>query len=131
MLRETEDAIRATSDKYQPGPDREKFLIRLFASGVLIYLFDMIWFTIFQSQIKALEELNRRALTINEIRSFYDGAAANNPSVFQTYPFESWLTYMRSWLLILQGDSIQITIRGKEFLKYLIQKGHAASDRRN
>lgn len=130
MLVEAETNIRQQSNRYQAGADRERFLIRLFASGVIIFVFEQTWAYIFRSQIRALEELNRHPLAISAIRRFYDEAAAQAPLAYENYPFENWLNFMRTHFLFgQQGEMLAITIRGKEFLKYLVQMGRSANDK--
>lgn len=46
------------------------------------------------------------------------------------YTFESWFGYLKNQILIRQdGYNVNITVRGKEFLKYLVQYGRTASDK--
>lgn len=133
LLTETEQNIRAQADKYPPGVDREKFLVRYFASFVIIGIFEYIWVLIFRSQIVAMEVLNKAPQKIEGLRQFYDAAISLDNAVFYAgYPFTSWLAFMKSNFLIREdGDLISITIRGQEFLKYLIHTNRSADDRRN
>jgi hypothetical protein len=124
MLIEAEGHIRRESDQYKPGTERERFLVRNLASFAITYVFDVVWYTIFGSQLKALQQLNARPSSLVQIRSFYDQASEAYPSMYPNYAFDAWLYYLQSWFLIVQnGDVFSISIRGKEFLKYLVHEG--------
>lgn len=124
MLIESEGYIRSESDQYKPGAERERFLVRSLASFAITYVFDVVWYTIFGSQLKALQQLNARPLSLAQVRSFYDQASESFPNMYPNYAFDAWLYYMQSWFLIVQnGDVFSISIRGKEFLKYLVHEG--------
>jgi hypothetical protein len=121
MLRQAEDNMRTLADKYPPA-DRERFFLRFIASGLLNYIFDVIWLTIYASQIKALQKLNSTTLRREEVRAFYTAAAAEFPKLYEKYDFDKWIGYLRTWLLIAEaGDTVAITIRGREFLKNIVQ----------
>ena len=124
ILRETEANIRVQSDQYAPGAERERYLIRYFATVVLLGVFELVWAQIYASQLRALHQLTGRALTLAQLREYYDEGVAASPHFYQNYPYERWLLFLRSWLLILeQGDTIQLAPRGREFLRYLVQSG--------
>jgi hypothetical protein len=56
-----------------------------------------------------------------ELRHFYDEAAAQYPEYYRDHSFELWLVFLRSRLLVAEhGDKFQITVRGQELLKYLV-----------
>ena len=133
LLRECEDNIRAQSDKYQPGRDREKFLIRFFATTLLTGIFEYIWLLIFRSQLLMLETLNKGQRNIDTLRVFYDAAiTAENTEFYANYSFASWLAFLKTYVPIREeGAVIQLTIRGHEFLKYLVATGRSSDDRRN
>ncbi len=70
-------------------------------------------------------------MIVDGLRRFYNAAAAENPDVYQAYPFESWLGYMTGWAIIRQdGNVVQLTVRGKDFLKYLVLAGRSEKQRR-
>jgi hypothetical protein len=120
MLAETEENMRNIASAY-PANERERFFLRFIASGILNYVFDVVWLTIYGSQIKALQKMNSRPLTREELRKLYDDAAHGFPKIYETYNFDKWVGYMRANLLVLeQGDQVVITKRGREFLKYLV-----------
>lgn len=130
LLRETEINVRKLSDQYQPGSDRERFFIRLVASGVVIFIFELIWVSIFRSQIRGLEQLNGGPLRIDDLRPHYQQATTEYPQVYGKYSFEQWLAFLRTQILIKDHPrGLEITVRGREFLKYLIQTGRSAGGR--
>jgi hypothetical protein len=122
MLRETEANILAIANT-KPQAERERFFIRFIATGILNYVFDTIWFTIYASQIKALQTLNAKNLKREELRKFYSDAVASFPDAYKKYSFDQWLGYLRGQgLVIEQGDMVGITKRGREFLKYIVHQ---------
>ena len=94
------------------------------------YFFEVSWLTIFKSQIRALEKVNTGWCPITEVKKYYDEAAIARPDFYKNYAFDAWLGYLFGREFILQqGASINTTIRGREFLKYLAQRGLSAENR--
>lgn len=120
---EAEANIRQAAAHNQPN-DREGFYVKLIAVGGLAYGYDLIWWTIYKSQLLALLDLNRNngLLPIAKIKSYYDQAALESPAWYANYSFDQWLSYLRENILIIRHPSemIEITVRGKDFLKYLL-----------
>jgi len=77
-------------------------------------------------------EINRRLLPIAEVKAFYDKAALETPVVYANYSFEQWMEFMKSQVLIIWHPSgmVEITIRGRDFLKYLTHAAHYPDDRK-
>jgi hypothetical protein len=75
--------------------------------------------------------LNKKVLRIEEIEEFYKAAAQQYPKEYAGRSFDLWMNYLTGYSLILKqpANSIGITIRGKDFLKYLIHWGRSANDR--
>ena len=112
--------------------ERERFLFRANVSGALASFHDTTWNSIFRSQLELLQELNARALTLDQARPFYDSAALANPALYSQYSFEQWLSYMRGQSIVLQdGNVLQITVRGTDFLRYLVLNRKSAKERFN
>jgi hypothetical protein len=124
--------VRAVATQSQPN-DKEGFYTRLIAVGLIAYVYDMIWSAIYKSQLLALLELNRRSgfLPLVQFKSYYDRAAIAFPTVYAHYSFDQWLAFMKTNLLILlhPSDMVEITVRGKDFLKYLLHWGRDAEQR--
>jgi len=88
---------------------------------IMLY-FDTVYNAIFGSQIRLLERLNTLQLESKEsLKFFYDNAEKQNPSFFENYSYEAYLSFLFSFTLIREdGNAIRITILGSDFLKYII-----------
>ena len=130
LLPEAEKNIREVAAQYQPN-DREGFYVKLIAVGALSFTYDLIWAYIFKSQLMTMHELNRRLLSTSEIRTYYVGAGTQFPAFYANYSFDQWLEFMRSNMLVIydQNGRVGITVRGKDFLKYLVHWGRSADDK--
>jgi len=127
---EFEAAFRAGLNAY-PQNEREPTLIKLMATGTISYMYDRTWWTIYKSQLLALQELNSKILRREQVEAYYDAAADRYPEQYAHYSFEQWLSYMKGQVLILDqpGDAIGITVRGKDFLKYMVHCGYSVNAR--
>jgi hypothetical protein len=131
LLIEQEKLVKNNLESLQPRDEKEKeiILIRSVASFVIIYSLEKTYNNIYGSQIMALHYMSdNRAipLTIENIRHFYEDAKNNFSSFYANYSFESWLHFMVVTGLVQQnGNDIGITVRGKEFLKYLLDQGYS------
>lgn len=133
FLDEIEAHFQRLAAHHKSAKEREEFLVKALSGGAVSYLHDMTWAAIFGSQLDALNELNTRgAMIADELRPFYDAAATANPDTYSNYTFDSWLGFMIGQTLIRQdGNVIQITVRGKDFLKYIVLSGRSANGKRN
>jgi hypothetical protein len=126
LLKECEDLIQAEANGYKNAAEREAFLLHGFSTTLLVGFFDVTWHIIFGSQIRALERLNKGTASLEQLRVYYNQHLEKRPQ----YPFESWFGYMKDQTLLRQdGHNIQITVRGKAFLKYLVQYARTADDK--
>jgi len=129
---EIETNVRAAAAQNEPT-DREAFYTKLIAVGLIAYTYDTIWFAIYGSQLSALLELNRKngLLPLAEFKTYYDNAVAAHPAAYANYSFDEWLTFMKAHVLILTHPSemVEITVRGKDFLKVLLHWGRDANQR--
>jgi hypothetical protein len=78
---------------------------------------------IFGSQLNFLVQLagTRNGLPKSRAESTYSNAAAQFPDLYRERPFEAWLAYLlTSNLLAADGDRLDITQYGSDFLKYLV-----------
>ncbi len=58
---------------------------------------------------------------VDFLKPFYDTAANEYPNVYEKYSFDDWLRFLEGQvLLIRKGDMVEITMEGREFLKYLV-----------
>jgi hypothetical protein len=127
LLRECEDSVRLEAQKRQSAAEREAFLVKTLSAVIILAFFEGTWNVIFGSQIRALELLNKGIAKVEDLRPHYEQDLDKRPQ----YPFESWYGYLKEQVLIRQdGYNVAITVRGKEFLKYLVQCGRTDSDRK-
>jgi len=130
LLVETEKTIKIMLDDLHPkdSEEKEKFLIRNLAQSIIAHAFDKTYYSIYGSQIQTLKYMNENRniqLTTSDVQRFYDNAETSFPKIYSNYSFESWLKFLSLSTLIQKNDNeIAITIRGKEFLKYIIEQGY-------
>jgi hypothetical protein len=112
-----------------PQKGREALFVRFIASGLIAYMHDQTWWMIFGSQLSAMDALNSGVLRREEIEEFYNAAVRKFPGRYENYSFEQWLGFLRNRVLVLDlpGNTIGITVRGKDFLKHLIHYGYSRS----
>ena len=127
---EIEGNVRAMIQS-RPPAERDDFVIKFIATGLINVIYDQIWRTIFRSQVLALSELNKKVLRREELKPYYDEAVQKSPKLYATYSFDQWLNYLNTQVLMLEhpGKVFEITVRGKDFLKYLVHWGYTAEDR--
>jgi len=127
---EIESNVRTAASVNLPN-DRETFYVRLIATGLISFTYDVIWAYITKSQMLALMELNRRTLLPAEVKTYYDKAASKYPDRYADYSFEQWMEFMKNNLLLLwlPDGMLGITVQGKDFLKYLVHCGRSPDDR--
>jgi len=129
LLREVEELISLDLEKvsYPSHEEKEKLLIKLYASEKIARFFEHTYSSIFGSQIKALRYLNTYAgsyIPSTGIHKFYDAVKTQYERISSKYSFENWLNYLERIVLILRNkDTVCITVRGQEFLKYLVDQG--------
>ena len=128
---EIETNIKIAAEQNQPG-DHEGFYARFIGIGVVSYMHDMTWAYIFKSQLLMLAEANHRNghLPLHDAKVYYDNAVANYPRVYESYSFQQWLNYVvvsEQLLVRHPSDMLEITHRGKDFLKYLAHWGRDAN----
>jgi hypothetical protein len=117
----------------QPN-EPEKFYLDFIGVGFLAAVFDSFWWRMFRSQLLALLEINRNSgrLPLAKVRDFYDAAAKAYPTEYADDTFERWFSYLTQNGLVIHHPSemVEITVRGKEFLKYLAHWGREPKDKR-
>jgi hypothetical protein len=130
---EVEKNIKIIAQQNSPN-DREAFYARFIGVGLIAYQHDMTWFTIFGSQLRALEEMNSRGLIpVTDLKKHYDKAVADYPKTFENYSFDQWLEFMKSRVVIAVYPSqmVELSWGGKDFLKYLAHMGWNTKDKPN
>jgi hypothetical protein len=127
---DVEANIRMQIQKLPVGEQRETFLVRGATALIVCVQFEEIWHNIFGSQIKVLQQLNGEALKRATIFGYYADAALDGPQMYSGYSFDKWLGFMRSELLLKEdGELIRITVKGRAFLKFLVEEGRTAAQR--
>lgn len=130
LLVETENIIKNNLDYLKPkdSNEREKYLLRGLAQYTILHSFEKTYFTIWGSQLSALQFLNNNRynnVSISDMRSFYDSAIKVFPDFYNKITFENWINYLVVSVLVKQnGNDIGITLRGKEFLKFIVEQGY-------
>jgi len=126
LTAETENNIKITANRYNPN-DREAFYVRFIGVGLVAYMHDMTWAYIFKSQILMLQEMNHRngLLALADAKNFYDKAVIGYPAIYAAYSFEQWIAFMKIEQLLVRHptDMLEISHRGRDFLKYLAHWG--------
>jgi hypothetical protein len=131
LIEESEQLMRKDFEKrgISAQEDRERALFRISAAFVVAYGFEQLHNTIWASQWHALHFVNTRpdGVMLSELRGFYDRAAQQFPAWYQNYTFEQWLGFMESSMLLANmGGRKVISVRGREYLKFLITQGRAS-----
>ena len=130
---EIEKNIKVVAEKNFPN-DKEAFYGRFLGVGIVAYQHDWTWFTIYGSQMLAMQELNSRGLIpVAELKKHYDKAVLDFPKTYQNYSFEQWLKYMQERMLIARypSEMVELSFNGKDFLKYLAHVGRDIHGRAN
>ncbi len=103
--------------------ERISVLKRVVASVNIDLEYTRIAHIIFGTQLNFLVQLagTRDGLPKAQAESTYTNAAAQFPDLYRERPFEAWLGYLQtSGLLAADGDRLDITQYGSDFLKYLV-----------
>jgi len=133
LTAEVEKNIRIVAEQNQKN-DREGFMAKLVGVGLVGFFHEIAWAYIYKSQLLMLTEMNRRSgwLPAKDAKAYYDSAAIEYPTVYSRYSFDQWLGFLKAQGLILQhpSDMLEITIKGKDFLKYLTHWGHDLNQRK-
>ena len=127
---DVEKNVKAMIQGRSPN-ERDEFIVKFIATGIINVTYNTIWLTIFRSQVLALVELNTKVLRREELQAYYDGGVQRSPAVYEKYSFDQWLQYLRSQILILEhpGQVFELTVRGKDFLKYMVHCGYTPEGR--
>jgi hypothetical protein len=130
LLLEQERAIEADLDTrgVKDVNERLEIVKKFLAATQIVGWFENTYRIIFGSQLNALQRLNSSTptgLSKEQLKPFYDIAVTISPEYYENYTFENWLQFLASSLLITTaGPNIAITVRGREFLKYMVEMGH-------
>jgi len=131
---EIEARMRNAANQEQPN-DREGFYLKFISVGLLVYNYDTIWNVIYRSQLEALLDINRNngILPLARVRTHYDQAEAANTELYKkaNVTLDAWLNFLIGRQLVIRhpSDMIEITVGGKDFLKYLVHWGREPRQR--
>ena len=115
----------------------EGVLIKHLAGAQIVLHFERTYNTIYGSQVRALRWLNaaQRGVAASELKPFFDEAKQRFEALYSSYEFRQWLIYLATQGLIVDSEEsrktgpdeeptdIQITVAGREFLKFLVDQG--------
>jgi hypothetical protein len=114
------------AERVRPN-DKASFYLDILAVGSIQILYDDLWWNIYRSQIRALSALNAGMLPIDEFRKPFDEALVEFADDFARLKiiFEDWIGFLeKNQLLIVHPSKmIEITLKGRDFLKYLLHHG--------
>jgi hypothetical protein len=130
---EAQKNIRILAHQRNPN-EIERFYLDLIGVGLMAALYDSIWWPMFRSQLLALLEVNRQngVLPKTKVKGFYEKAAEEYPKDYTDDTFDRWFSYLTKNGLVIDHPSnmVEITVRGKDFLKYLTHWGRESKDKR-
>jgi hypothetical protein len=133
LSREVETNMRFVAHQKSPN-DVEAFYLRFIGVGLVQAIHDSVWWPMYKSQLGALLEVNRNGgiVPIANVKQYYDGAAEQYPKEYQKDSFERWLSYLTSNQLVIRhpSDMAEITVNGKDFLKFLTHWGREPNGKR-
>jgi predicted transcriptional regulator len=101
-------------------------LVRHLALAQLLNRAEVIYRTIFGSQIALLKQLNIiGSMAREQVESFYNIAKAQFSLLYDTYSFDEYLHFLEAFNLIQTNDNKKyiITDEGKAFLQWMIGVG--------
>jgi hypothetical protein len=129
LIAEMETHIREDMDRRRvPEADRQRALINHLAVAQVLREFELIAFNIYGSQNTFLQVLNVATQPVPSAlgEPIYAAAASNHPQFYETCSFDQWLGWLREANLTrLDADGWRITVKGREFLQYLVGSGKA------
>jgi hypothetical protein len=83
----------------------------------------------FGSQLKTLHDLNEKpaGIRIEDLRPYYSRGLETIPLEFRDRSFDAWLGWLRDTAILVrqEGDFAFITVRGHEFLKYILERRYS------
>lgn len=127
LLREMEDYIsQDLRQRNLTGAEAVPVLVRHMATAYISLSFEATYRLIWGSQLAVIVYLNAHpGQPVDAMRTFYVVAASQYPALYQGYPFETWLGFLKDSVLVREdGGALSITVRGREFLLYLTQNGY-------
>lgn len=125
------EELRAQLDELnlQDAESREKQLLRDVAVNEIMRHFEIVYRTIFSSQLYALRRMNEALYGVppSELQEIFEDARTRNQNQFAAwhYNYDGWLAFLtQSGFVVLEGTQAKITDYGRLFLTYLVQSGY-------
>jgi hypothetical protein len=71
-------------------------------------------------------------ISVPDARKYYDEAVPLYPTIYPKYTFDQWLEFLKKEQLVIYDTNglLEITVRAKDFLKYLTHWGGYPDTRR-
>lgn len=133
LLLEQEQHIRDTYLRNVNNPaDRERILVRHFSWLWITFAFEVVYNSIWGSQLQALKALNEsgaHGMSEDILNVWYDIGKAGSPARYVNYTFQNWLTYLHGNFLVHidANHCVYITPLGNEFLVYLVRNKYSTN----
>ncbi len=132
LIADQEQILQAELDKrtFATEQDRARYLLRQLTISVVLRSFEATYNLIYGSQVFALQQLNSREdMAVDDFKPIYEFAAGAYHTLYEGYSFENWFGFISaSSLVVVHGDSVRISVRGREFLRYLVSAGRPAKN---
>lgn len=131
LVVEQEEILKNLMKEINPASveEKEDILYREVAINQISLTFEKVYYAIYGSQIKTLQFLNEtpdQFASGSALKVFYDSAKSDYPEFYQSYGFENWTNFLIETVLVLrEGKMYGITVRGHEFLKYLLEQNYS------
>lgn len=116
--------------------DPEKFYLEFIGVGFIAVAYDNIWWPMYGSQLGALTEVNRNGgiLPISRVKEFFEHAKQEFEEEYKKegMTFDAWFSYLTANQLVIHhvSDMVEITVKGKDYLKYLTHVGRGLATKR-
>jgi len=108
---------------------REKYLLTIAADSIAATVYEYTYRVIYGSQLAAVRDLNSSGtVDKDKLKSYFDTAKSLYPAMYETDNFERWLQWLIKAAYLVEerdGDSVQISEMGRDFLQFVITRGYA------
>lgn len=113
--------------QFADAAEREAYVIRLAAEAQRAMLFEYFYSLIYGSQLAVVQLLNSGPQDVAALEPFYQRGKEVAPHVYETYSFHQWLAWMEitAQLIRRNGDAVEVSMLGREFLKYIVGRGYS------
>lgn len=122
------NSFKAEAERVRPN-DKESFYLDVLAVGSLGIHYNDLFTALYRSQLRAMLELNSKFghLPVDGFRKYYDEAALEFSEDYKrlNITFDEWMKFLvdSAFIIIHPSKMVEITVKGKDFLKYLLHWG--------